>query len=103
MHPNLDHPDFIDCSDLIQALNNCHDNLSFMERQFKCNNISEDVKRCLHEARMLRRRQNNKEGRERTARIGAFMSRMRERDDEDYEVARQMAMKELASREKSWK
>ncbi|KAK9241190.1 hypothetical protein V1525DRAFT_392386 [Lipomyces kononenkoae] len=103
MHPNLDDPGFIDCSDLIEALNNCHYNLSFMERQFKCNNISEDVKRCLHEARMLRRRQNNKEGRERTARIGAFMNRMRERDEEDYEVARQMAMKELASREKPWK
>ncbi|KAK9320627.1 hypothetical protein V1517DRAFT_328729 [Lipomyces orientalis] len=100
MHPNLDHPDFIDCTELIQALNDCHYNLSFMERQFKCNNISEDVKRCLHEARMLRRRQNNEEGRKRAARIGAFMNGMREREDRDYEIAREMAMKELAHRDR---
>ncbi|KAK9389572.1 hypothetical protein V1515DRAFT_593755 [Lipomyces mesembrius] len=103
MHPNLDHPDFIDCSDLIQALNDCHLNLSFMERQFKCNNVSDDVKRCLHEARLLRRRQNNEGGRQRAARIGTFMNGMREREERDYEIARQLAMRELALRDKLWK
>ncbi|KAK7204776.1 hypothetical protein BZA70DRAFT_290093 [Myxozyma melibiosi] len=63
MHPNLSDPNYIDCTDIIAALSNCHQELNFMERQFGCNNIQESMNKCLHEARMLQRKQNNAKAR----------------------------------------
>ncbi|KAK9466906.1 hypothetical protein V1512DRAFT_262625 [Lipomyces arxii] len=69
MHPNLEDPQWVDCSDVINALNECHAKLNFFGKQFKCNNMSEDVNKCLHQARLNRRRENNREGRERRTRM----------------------------------
>ncbi|KAK9454099.1 hypothetical protein V1511DRAFT_502757 [Dipodascopsis uninucleata] len=64
MHPNLEDPMYIDCSELIFQLQECRSQ-PFSMRMFSCNNISDEVNRCLHKARMQRRQMNNIEGRKR--------------------------------------
>ncbi|KAK9452414.1 uncharacterized protein V1518DRAFT_411169 [Limtongia smithiae] len=75
MHPNLDDPNYIDCSDLIAALHECHTTLGAWKSQFGCNNIKDDLNRCLHNARLQRRHQNNDEGRRRGEALRRFNDR----------------------------
>jgi COX assembly protein 2 len=52
MHPQLDSPRFISCTELIQALEECHQK-SYLQRCLGlCNNETEALTNCLHEARL---------------------------------------------------
>ncbi|KAK9480717.1 hypothetical protein V1514DRAFT_325211 [Lipomyces japonicus] len=75
MHPNLDDPNYIDCNDLIFALQDCHQKYNMFDRQFRCNNYYEDVKRCIHAARLQRRRLNNLQSKNRADNFSRLMER----------------------------
>ncbi|KAK9462780.1 uncharacterized protein V1516DRAFT_662812 [Lipomyces oligophaga] len=64
---------FIDCTDIMFALRDCREDLSFMKRQFGCNNLQDQMNKCLHSARLQRRANNNLQGRQRAKVVSAIL------------------------------
>ena len=70
-----------DCGQLIQALEECHQQ-GFIHRAFgSCNNQKEELTKCLHEERVLRERQNMLKSIEKRKQVA---KRWKEMDEEEY-------------------